>query len=326
MSKGTVMQHVFIINPAAGGGKRVQALERDIHRVCGSKNADYLVYQTKSARDATAFVEKHAALGHPMRIYACGGDGTFCEVVSGAPAAPNVSFGLIPIGTGNDFHRNFSNGEYFFDIERQLEGEELPLDLYRCNGEYGVNMVNIGFDCDVVNETLRTKKNRLIPAKMTYIAGLVKVFCRKIGTKFRLTFPDGESFDQNLTLSLIANGAFCGGGFKAAPYASLSDGELEVCIIGQVSRLQFIKTVGAYKKGTYLDEKRRPSFVTYRRTRSLTVEFAEEHDYCIDGEIRRARTVTIACMPHATRFVCPRGSSPINRVDIQEKTKEAVTV
>ncbi len=324
------MQHVFIINPTAGGGKRVESLERDIHRACQNRNAEYLIYKTEGVCDATEFVKRHTALAHhPMRLYACGGDGTFSEVISGAPTAPNVSFGLIPIGTGNDFHRNFSNGEHFFDIERQLDGTPMPIDLYRCNGDYGVNMINIGFDCDVVSETLHTKKNPLIPSKMAYIAGLIKVFCRKIGTNFRLTFPDGESFDQDLTLSLIGNGAFCGGGFKAAPYASLSDGALEVCIIGRVSRLEFIKTVGGYRKGTYLDEKRRPRFVTYKRTDRMTVEFDVLHDYCIDGEIKRARTLDIACLPHATTFICPRGAHPINQArksPAQRKQKETMTV
>lgn len=308
------MQHVFIINPTAGGGKRAAKLESEINRVCKERNEDYLIYKTKGICDASEFVRRHAALAHPMRFYACGGDGTFCEVISGAPTAKNVSFGLIPIGTGNDFHRNFSGGDCFFDIAKQLDGTPIPLDLYRCNDDYGVNMVNIGFDCDVVSETVRTKKNPLIPSKMAYIAGLVKVFCRKIGTNFRLVFPNGESFDHSLTLSLIANGAFCGGGFKAAPYASLSDGLLEVCIIGRVSRMQFIRTVGPYKKGTYLDENRRPPFVTYKRTDRITVEFHEEHDYCIDGEVRRARTLDIASVPSATTFIYPLGASPVNLV------------
>ena len=42
-------------------------------------------------------------------IITIGGDGTINEIVNGAPCNPNVEFGVIPSGTGNDFVRNFTN-------------------------------------------------------------------------------------------------------------------------------------------------------------------------------------------------------------------------
>ena len=82
-----------------------------------------------------------------LRFYACGGDGTLGEVVNGAAGQVNAEVGLIPIGTGNDFVRNFADAGDFFDIEAQVMGEARAIDLIKCNDRYGINVVNVGFDC-----------------------------------------------------------------------------------------------------------------------------------------------------------------------------------
>ena len=58
----------------------------------------------------------------------------------------------VIIPSGNDFIRNFDNKELFSDIEAQLDGDTVTLDLIKVNNDYCVNMVNIGFDCSVVKE------------------------------------------------------------------------------------------------------------------------------------------------------------------------------
>lgn len=306
------MKHIFIINPAAGNKQEIASLENNIRTACTNKQVDYTIYKTKGKGDATSYVASLAESKEKMRIYAVGGDGTLNEVISGAPLAPHISYGLIPHGTGNDFHRNFTNGDYFFDIERQIEGETHRIDVFRCNDTYGINMVNIGFDCEVVRETGRLQAKHKIPKKMAYIAGLVRVFFRKIGTNFKLTLENGESFDYDLTLGLIANGCFCGGGFKSAPIASLSDGLLDVCIIKKVSHFRFLTAVSAYQKGEHLNPKHHYDFIDYRQTPSVTIEFSSPHRYCIDGQISSTQRLTIEVCHQALNFVFPSGTSTIN--------------
>lgn len=300
------MKHIFIINPAAGGGLEIASLEAKISETCEARSIDYVIHRTEVAGDATAFVRQFAEESIPARIYACGGDGTLNEVISGAPTAPHLAFGLIPHGTGNDFHRNFENGDAFFDIDAQLDGEIHPIDIFSCNGNYGINMINIGFDCDVVERTSLLQKKYPIPRKMAYIAGLVQIFFRRIGVRFRLELADGEKFDKNMTLSLVANGSFCGGGFKTAPLASLNDGLLDVCIIDRVSRAKFLSAVGAYKKGEHLDEKHHFDFISYRQTPSLRIKFPKPQKYCVDGQIDLAKELKIEVLPSALRFIYPK--------------------
>ena len=303
------MKHIFIINPAAGGGKSTASLEKAINYTCKDRKVDYMIYKTKKVGDATAFVSSLAQSNDMMRVYACGGDGTLNEVISGAPTADNLSFGLIPHGTGNDFYRNFTNKNAFFNIGHQLDGDIVPIDIFKCNDRYGINMINIGFDCHVVQETGRLQAKYPIPKKMAYFSGIAKVFFRKIGLRFRLILDNGEIFDSWMTLSLIANAPFCGGGFKAAPLARLDDGLLDVCVIDKVSRPRFLRAISAYKKGDHLNERHHFDFISYRQISSLTIKFAEPQFYCIDGQIDRDRELKISVLPRALKFIVPATSS-----------------
>ena len=118
------MKHCFVLNPAAGKGKIAAELTKKIEAVCRAREVDFEVYLTMGVGDATDYVLRAAAeRTEPIRFYACGGDGTLGETARGIMSLENrdsVSLGLIPVGTGNDFARNFSNKENFFDIEAQL--------------------------------------------------------------------------------------------------------------------------------------------------------------------------------------------------------------
>ena len=74
------MDHLFIINPAAGKKDSTETLERLLERLPFPRK----IVHTAREGDARRMTEAAAALGKPIRIYACGGDGTLNEVVNGA--------------------------------------------------------------------------------------------------------------------------------------------------------------------------------------------------------------------------------------------------
>ena len=95
------MTHVFIVNPFAGGGKSLKILNK-IKEVCNKENIDYIVRFTKAPNDATKIAREYENLGGI--IYSVGGDGTMNEVLNGIVGSKNL-FGILPAGSGNDFHR-----------------------------------------------------------------------------------------------------------------------------------------------------------------------------------------------------------------------------
>ena len=302
------MIYHFILNPKSGRSRKQKNMEDVIKSACKQRNLNYHIYYTTCAGDATEYVRSMVRISQERQRFICvGGDGTINEIVNSAPSNPDVEFGVIPSGSGNDFTRNFSNRKLFSDIDAQIDGDTVSLDLIKCNEHYCVNMVNIGFDCAVVKEAAKIKKFKLISPGVSYILGVIVVLFRKFGTKMKLIFDDGEIIEKQFTLTAIGNGKFCGGGFRSAPIALLEDGLMDVCSINKVSRFTFLSLVSSYKKGTYLENKRALKCINYRQVPHFKMEFDNPIPICIDGEIKGAKTVDFIVVPKAFNFVIPKG-------------------
>ena len=314
------IKHIFVINPAAGKGNEGESLSEIIRDACTVAGADYLIYNTTGCGDATRYVQESIEKkpqGQTYRFYACGGDGTLSEVVSGAinknaninsTPLDGVEIGCIPIGTGNDFVRNFTSHEFFRDITKHLLADAEPIDCYSYNSTgYGVNMVNIGFDCDVAVKASQLKKRKFIPKGLAYIAGIVVLLKQNRGKLIHVINEDGSELTREFQLVSAANGGFCGGGFYSAPKSSLSDGLLDVSLIDKVSRREFISLVGAYKSGKHLETKLGKKIVTYTKAKAVSFEFTEPTNVCIDGEISLLKRLDISILPRAIAFAIPVG-------------------
>lgn len=297
------------MNPKTGRHKRLGHLESTIQKACQERKLSYHIYYTVCEGDATEYVSSMLRISpnERQRFICVGGDGTLNEIINAAPENPNAEFGVIPSGTGNDFTKNFTNQQFFSDVNAQIDGTPQKIDLIKCNDYYCINMINIGFDCAVVKEAVKLKKKKLVSPALSYILGVVIVLCKKFGYKMRIIYDDGEIIEKELTLTAIGNGKFCGGGFKAAPLADLRDGLFDVCAIDKVSRVTFLSLVGSYKKGTFLQNKRARRVINHRQASHFRMEFDAPVPICIDGEIRGAKTVDFNIIPSALNFVVPKG-------------------
>lgn len=311
------MIYHFILNPKSGKKKRDEKFENAIKTACQSRHLNYHIYYTTRVGDATEYVASMVRISAERQRFICvGGDGTINEIVNSAPENPNVEFGVIPNGSGNDFARNFTNPELFRDIDAQIDGDTVSLDLIKCNSNYAVNMVNIGFDCAVVKEAGHLKKWKFVSPSASYIFGVVAVLFKKYGTRMKLIFDDGEEIEQDLLLTAIANGQYCGGGFDAAPRALLQDGLMDICIIDKIPRLRFLRLVRFYKRGTYLENEAAMKIIRYRRVPHFRMEFEAPLPICIDGEIMGAKSLEFTVVKNGFNFVIPKGS------DLKFKTVE----
>ncbi len=304
------MKHYFITNPAAGKKNSCEELHNKIKAVCSECGVDFEIYETTAAGDATRFVKEtcESDTMTEKRFYACGGDGTLNEVVSGAVGQKNASVGLIPAGSGNDFVRNFKEKELFFDIKAQIEGDATPVDVLALNDKYAINMVNIGFDCEVVKKMVRIKRSPLCPAGLAYIFGLVITLIKKPGVKVEVSVDGGEYKPYNLLLCTNANGCYCGGGFHSNPHAMLTDGKINYLFINNVSRIKFLTLVSSYKKGTHICEKN-AKILTTGSGSTVDMRFSGIQSISIDGEVNDIdRELHFEIKRGALDFVIPRGS------------------
>lgn len=319
------MKHIFVINPAAGKGKKLPAMLSAITYACEELEADYEIYHTRTVGDGIRFVSE-ACKKYPdvmKRFYACGGDGTLFEVLNGAVGYENTEISVIPLGTGNDFTKAFTNPEYFKDIKRQILGRAERIDLMKYNNRYSINVINIGFDCDVVQRVAEIKRSALVPSKMAYGMAIADVFTKPFGKNFKVLIDDRELVEREFMLCAIANSHFYGDGYHVAPSAYLNDGKMDLCLVDRVSRKEFIKVIPKYKSGQHIDAEDNSlyPFLRYQKCQKVVIESKNAIGLCADGEISPFKSIEITCEPKAIAFSIPKGS-----VCIALMKEEAVNV
>ena len=300
------MEHIFIINPCAGQGKGAK-LVFAIEEALQGTAYKYSIYITKAAGDGERFVRETCEKGGAVRFYVCGGDGSFHEAVNGVKGFSNVEIGLFPVGTGNDFVRNFGKKQDFMDVLSQVKGESMPCDVIELNGRYVVNMANVGFDCEVAAKASEWKKKPMVSGPGAYIMGILSEFVKPMGKRMSFRWADGTTMNGKYLLCTLANGSFCGGGFCSSPKAALNDGLMDVGIVQMLPRRRFVGILPKYKTGTYLDTKLGREKVLYEKVEKLELAVAEPTHICIDGEISKFTYLKAEMVKSAFRFIVPKG-------------------
>ena len=312
------MRIIFVINPKAGKGKGIDKLVEKIRSTSEKTGIKASTYMTKAVGDAEAFADligkETASSGEEVRLIACGGDGTLNEVLNGAIRYDNLTVGVMPIGTGNDFCRNFPDEGDFLDVEAQLKGKVVKCDAIRYSGllagkeqtRYCANMFNIGFDCNVVDLTAKLKTYPMIKGSFAYLLGVAVTYIKKKGAKLRVELDGKVIEDGPLLLTAIANGGFCGGGVHSSPYASVNDGIMDVNVIFNVSRLDFLKKFPHYAKGTHMELPDINQILyagTCRKARITPLDGTMR--LCTDGEIVDAGAIDFEVVPEAFNLLVP---------------------
>lgn len=306
------MKHIFIINPVAGKGQRQQALAEEIRLTMDP--AEYEIYETEGPGDATVVADARieSGRGEELRFYACGGDGTFFEVINGVKGRAPV--GTFPCGSGNDLIKNVADCD-FMDLDAQLNAEEVRTDLILCNGQYVANVCNLGFDADIADTATHYKTWPLVSGKAAYLFALVHCFLKTMKHPMKLWIDeDPAPVDQELIFAVMANGQFYGGSFHGAPFAEVNDGWMDLCYCANGPRLQFMTMAGAFRDGRHVTDPRFARFITYRRCRKVRIELGETTMLCLDGNCMPTDKVEAEIVPDALRLLVPRGGRLIEAV------------
>ena len=296
------MNHLFIINPAAGSRNRTESYRKQIEEVFGSQNIPYRIEVSAAPGDCARIAQEAAASGEEYRIYSCGGDGTMNEIINGIAGYDNVSVTMYAGGSGNDFIRLFNDPEAFRDLSQLIDCKEAEFNLIQCNDQYSLNICSVGLDARIGTDVANYKRLPLLSGFRAYAVSAVVNVIRGIARHFVVEI-DGERIDEDLTMISVCNGRYYGGGFNPVPEADPSDGLLDVLLVKKVSRLQAATVVGKYKAGRY---KELPHLVRHIRTTSLKIICDEPSSINLDGELLVAKEVTFCVAPHKIRFFYPK--------------------
>lgn len=312
------MQTLFLLNPTAGKSDCTRQLPQQIREAAqraGLTDEEYNICLTECAGHARELAhraaEQAAQTGEQLRIFAAGGDGTFNEALSGVQGFDNAAVGCLPFGSGNDFLRSFGSKEEFLDLDAQLSGGVVPIDLMRTSLGVSATICAIGLDAQVAYGIPKFRRIPFCGGEMAYALSIVEQLCGHLGRKVEYVI-DGETITVDCLLCAVCNGRTYGGGYMAAPEASLDDGWLDVYIIRKVSRLTIAKLLSMYKAGGHfkdgeLTKIAEPYFI-YRRAKSVSlwpVDGRGELIATVDGECAPRSEVKVEAQPLAGRIWLP---------------------
>lgn len=311
------MRHIFIVNPTAGNGSYQREIVSSIDATLKDKDLSYEIYYTKYKGDASSYIKSKSQDLVPTVFYACGGDGTLHEIVNEAVKYDHVNVGVIPCGSGNDFVKNFNNSESFLNLEAQLKGQPIKIDLLKINDRYGSSVCNIGLDADAAYNMHKFKKFPFLSGSSRYILALLFCLFNKLGKDLSVTLDNDFNIQGSYLIGVIANGHSYGGGYKCAPLAMINDGIIDMCLVKKISRLEILSLLGVYKAGQHLDNEKIKKYITYRKCMKVRITGKDTIHLCIDGDIFIYDEVDISIEPQALNFWLP-GGAQVQSVEIEK--------
>ena len=304
------MKHVFIINPSAGKNdsrRRIYAMAEALRERHG---LDVECMLTASAGHATALARGLAEGGGEVRLYACGGDGTVNEVANGIAGYANAAMTCIPVGTGNDFLKNFgADYEKFLDAENLWDGAAQPLDLIDCNGRCCLTIACSGVDARIGESVHKFSAYPHMSGRGSYLVSVaVNGVFGRIGRRWTV-WLDEEKIEDEFALVSVCNGRYYGGGSTPVPEARMNDGVLHTVLVRNVGKLRFARLFPAYSAGNY---KELPRELVRVSTAKVVRIHSDDGDIttCLDGESLHGRDVTLRLSEKKLNFFGPAGCDP----------------
>ena len=302
------MKHIFIINPTAGKRDSRQRIY-DMADILRDKHGlDVQCILTKKQGHATELTRKLCESGEELRFYACGGDGTINEVANGILGYDNAAMTCIPIGTGNDFLKNFGDdAAKFSDAENLWDGPQFPMDVIEVGDRIALTIACSGIDARIGRDVHKYSESPLLDGKSSYIVSLIANFIFKDISSHWTVEIDGNAVEGDYAVVSVCNGRYYGGGFMPMPEARMDDGIMNVMIVDKVSKLQFLRIVGPYAKGEY---RKLPTFARGYTPKVVRIR-SEQEDIvtCLDGESIVSSDVTIKLSDKRLNFFGPAGCS-----------------
>ncbi|MBE6946796.1 MAG: YegS/Rv2252/BmrU family lipid kinase [Ruminococcaceae bacterium] len=297
------MTHLFIINPAAGSRDKTKSYTAAIKKACSARNLDYRIEVSSAPGECRRIAREAGESGKEYRLYACGGDGTLNEVVSGAVGYDNVAVTVFSGGSGNDFVKLFNNADAFFDLEQLLDADETRFDVIRCNDDVSLNICSVGLDARIGTDVAHYKRLPLLSGFRAYAVSTIINVIRGVSEHYVVEI-NGETVDAEQTLICACNGRYYGGGFNPVPEADPTDGLLDVLLIKKVSRMKVAQVIGKFKNGLH---QQLPKLIRHIKTDHLVIKCDRPTPINLDGELRISDVVDISIAKEKLRFFYPKG-------------------
>jgi diacylglycerol kinase (ATP) len=115
---------------------------------------------------------------------------------------------------------------------------------------------------------------------------------------------DGQEHELPGMMIAVGNGVSYGGGMMICPTAVPDDGLIDLCVIGDISKAEFIKTFPKVFKGRHVDHPK----VTVLRGKEVSISAERTLQVFADGEHVGTLPATFTVEPSSMSVVVPSGT------------------
>lgn len=255
---------ILILNPNSQGGNTGKNWISTYSKVKEFLPKNHRIIFTKKTNDGIFDTRKLLRNGF-KNIVAIGGDGTINEIANGffnlqpqnrnienlerfsfddklKPINPNGILYIVPSGSRNVLARSFGlkhKGVQALKRIKQMDKRKMDAILAVITDKDTpslthkriiLNAAEIGVGAEIIDRSKRVRrkiKSRIVST----IASIVATLPAYNSNECDIVIDGDKRISSNVTMAVVANGRFLGGGFKAAPRAKFSDGLLDIIIL-----------------------------------------------------------------------------------------------
>ena len=235
-----------------------------------------------------------------MWINKGGGDGTINESARGVMDRQDITLGVVSAGSGNDFATVLGFTEHFSDADWHtlFQQHRVQMDVGKCNDNYFLNGMGLGFDAQVASENFDENGEIIAHTGALYFWHIVKNLLFYSEKEFRSEYS-GQKRQAMTFMKTISIGRRFAGGYFLTPHAIANDGLFDVCLVEPVNLLQRFLLFSQVPKGGHLAHRK----VSYFRTDRLLIEFDEHVPHHLDGELFFSDRFDVTILPNHLRML-----------------------
>lgn len=303
----------FIINPISGNGKGTKYWH-NIQTILHRKEILYDFAMTSYPKHAI-YLASYAILKGFRQIVAVGGDGTINEVINGIfnqnqVPTNQITFALIPIGTGNDWAKTHNIPQnHYAAINLLLKGKRLKHDIGRVDyhsknhnkkHRFFINVAGLSYDAFV------TKASQTRPkygnSRFYYLYLIARCLSSFTPTPATIFFNNQEIEYPFFNIT-IGQCCYNGGGTNLVPHANPQDGLFALTLLKDVKNWEVFLKAPKFYTGSVIHHKE----AIIAQTQHIRIEAPQETPAYVevDGEWLGQSPIEFHMLPAALNVIVP---------------------
>lgn len=300
------MIHIFIINSHAGNS----SFSVDLRSHLATRtDIDHYIFHTRQGHTEKELVEEVLELFEDeyIRIYSCGGSGTFCNIMNGIKDFSKVELAFYPMGLTNDFLKSFGKDEkYFRDIDALIDGSTIDIDYIKTNHGVCLNTFSTGLDLVQVQKTDDFRSTSVFGKKVPYLLGFLYAIAISKPDELEILYGDGKCIGR-FSQVFFGNGGVIGGTLWFEKEPDFKDGKGFLTLFRKKNSFEMIHILNflSRQKTEKISQTAETGYypeITIRRRDGIPIKI----DF--DGELQEPQQEwTARIVPKGLKFVIPKG-------------------